>query len=206
MSQAHDLQARDFSGTADPYAKIRLLPDRSNIWQTKIHKKTLNPVFDEDFVFEVPPATFERHCLEILLYDFDAYSRHHCIGGLNLPFSEIDLSERVDFWKPLNPICEPDSRVDLGELMVSFSYLPASEQLNLIVFKARNLRVVDSTRKTSGNNFLAARNVRTFMSLFTNKQWLKLSKKHLIETDTINFFKLIKDTEIQSCVMFLPHY
>lgn len=41
--QAQDLQARDFSGTADPYAKIRLLPDKTNVWQTRIHKKTLNP-------------------------------------------------------------------------------------------------------------------------------------------------------------------
>jgi Ca2+-dependent lipid-binding protein len=41
--QAQDLRARDFSGTADPYAKIRLLPDRNNVWQTRIHKKTLNP-------------------------------------------------------------------------------------------------------------------------------------------------------------------
>jgi hypothetical protein len=45
FSQAHDLQPRDFSGTADPYAKIRLLPDASktNMWQTRIHKRTLNP-------------------------------------------------------------------------------------------------------------------------------------------------------------------
>lgn len=44
-SQAQDLQPRDFSGTADPYAKIRLLPDASktNMWQTRIHKRTLNP-------------------------------------------------------------------------------------------------------------------------------------------------------------------
>lgn len=41
--QAQDLLAREFSGTADPYAKIRLLPDRNNVWQTRIHKKTLNP-------------------------------------------------------------------------------------------------------------------------------------------------------------------
>lgn len=41
--QANDLQPRDFSGTADPYAKIRLLPDKTNFWQTKIHKRTLNP-------------------------------------------------------------------------------------------------------------------------------------------------------------------
>lgn len=43
LIEAQDLQPRDFSGTADPYAKIRLLPDKSNIWQTRIHKKTLNP-------------------------------------------------------------------------------------------------------------------------------------------------------------------
>jgi Ca2+-dependent lipid-binding protein len=43
--QAHDLQPRDFSGTSDPYAKVRLLPDASktNMWQTRIHKRTLNP-------------------------------------------------------------------------------------------------------------------------------------------------------------------
>lgn len=43
FEQANDLQPRDFSGTADPYAKIRLLPDKTNFWQTKIHKRTLNP-------------------------------------------------------------------------------------------------------------------------------------------------------------------
>lgn len=27
----------------DPYAKIRLLPDKNNVWQTRIHRRTLNP-------------------------------------------------------------------------------------------------------------------------------------------------------------------
>lgn len=45
LIEAQDLQPRDFSGTADPYAKVRLLPDASkiNMWQTRIHKRTLNP-------------------------------------------------------------------------------------------------------------------------------------------------------------------
>lgn len=43
LVEAQDLQPRDFSGTADPYAKIKLLPDKTNIWQTRIHKRTLNP-------------------------------------------------------------------------------------------------------------------------------------------------------------------
>lgn len=43
LIDAQDLHPRDFSGTADPYAKIRLLPDKANVWQTRIHKRTLNP-------------------------------------------------------------------------------------------------------------------------------------------------------------------
>jgi len=43
LIEAQNIVPKDYSGTADPYAKIRLLPDRSNVWQTRIHKKTLNP-------------------------------------------------------------------------------------------------------------------------------------------------------------------
>lgn len=107
-------------------------------------------VFDEDFVFEVRPATIGRRTLEILVYDFDAYSRHVCIGGLKVGLSNIDLSDRVELWKPLGPCAEQDFRVDLGDLMVSLSYLPSAERLTVVIIKARNLRVVDDTRNSSG--------------------------------------------------------
>ncbi|XP_022914327.1 synaptotagmin-1 [Onthophagus taurus] len=149
LIEAHDLQARDFSGTADPYAKIRLLPDKTNVWQTRIHKKTLNPVFDEDFVFEVKSTTLSRHTLEVLLYDFDAYSRHHNIGGVQLPLCNIDLNEKVNIWQCLTPCFGHDPKVDLGELMVSLAYLPSAERLTVVVIKARNLRIVDDTRNSS---------------------------------------------------------
>nr|CAD7424411.1 unnamed protein product [Timema monikensis] len=149
LIEAHDLQARDFSGTADPYAKIRLLPDRTNIWQTRIHKRTLNPVFDEDFVFEVRPATLGRRVLEVILYDFDAYSRHHSIGGVKLPLAHIDLSEKVTLWKGLGPCSEQDAKAELGDLMVSLAFLPSAERLTVVILKARNLRVVDDTRTSS---------------------------------------------------------
>ncbi|XP_049961498.1 synaptotagmin-5 isoform X2 [Schistocerca serialis cubense] len=149
LLEAHDLQARDFSGTADPYAKIRLLPDRGNVWQTRIHKKTLNPVFDEDFVFEVSPAALPRRTLEVLLYDFDAYSRHHSIGGVQLPLAQVDLSERLTLWRQLGPCADQDAKAELGEVMVSLSFLPSAERLTVVVLKARNLRIVDDTRASS---------------------------------------------------------
>ncbi|KAK4879992.1 hypothetical protein RN001_008138 [Aquatica leii] len=149
LVEAHDLEARDFSGTADPYAKIRLLPDRTNVWQTRIHKKTLNPVFDEDFVFDVKAASLSYHTLEVLLYNFDAYSRHSNVGGVHIPLANLDLNNKVDCWKGLSPSIEHDTRLDLGELMVSLAYLPSAERLTVVVIKARNLRMVDDTRNSS---------------------------------------------------------
>ncbi|XP_048508331.1 synaptotagmin-5 isoform X2 [Athalia rosae] len=149
LIEARNLQGRELSGTADPYAKIRLLPDRSNVWQTRIHKRTLNPVFDEDFVFEVKPATALWKTLEILIYDFDALSRHRSIGCVRLPLSSVDLGSRAIMSKPILRCTERDVRAELGELMVSMSFLPSAERLTVMVIKARNLRVVDDARTSS---------------------------------------------------------
>ena len=49
--QAADLAAMDLGGTSDPYVKVYLLPDRKKKHETKVHRKTLNPTFDEKFIF-----------------------------------------------------------------------------------------------------------------------------------------------------------
>ncbi|VDQ06156.1 unnamed protein product [Trichobilharzia regenti] len=43
----------DLSGTSDPYVKVFLLPEKKKKHETKVHRKTLNPVFNETFVFKV---------------------------------------------------------------------------------------------------------------------------------------------------------
>jgi hypothetical protein len=75
-------------------------------------------VFDEDFVFEVRPTTLCRRTLEVILYDFDAYSRHHSIGGVKLPLSHVDLSEKVTLWKGLSPCSEQDAKVSNTSLKI----------------------------------------------------------------------------------------
>lgn len=199
--EAQDLQPRDFSGTSDPYAKIRLLPDRTNVWQTRIHKRTLNPVFDEDFVFEERPAVIGRRTLEILLYDFDAYSRHICIGGTKIALSHVDLSDKVELWKQLGSCSEQDQKVDLGDLMVSLSYLPSAERLTVVVIKARNLRVVDDTRNSSDPYVKVA--------ILHNKKKFKKKKTGVHRgTDASVFnealtFDISKDTLKSSLIEFL---
>jgi len=51
--QAADLPGMDISGTSDPYTKVYILPDKKRKYETKVHRKTLNPVFDETFMFKV---------------------------------------------------------------------------------------------------------------------------------------------------------
>ena len=51
--QAADLPGMDMSGTSDPYVKVYLLPDKKKKYETKVHRKTLNPVFNETFIFKV---------------------------------------------------------------------------------------------------------------------------------------------------------
>lgn len=51
--QAADLPGMDMSGTSDPYVKVYLMPDKKKKFETKVHRKTLNPVFNESFTFKV---------------------------------------------------------------------------------------------------------------------------------------------------------
>lgn len=40
------------NGTSDPYVKVYLLPDKKKKFETKVHRKTLNPIFNETFNFK----------------------------------------------------------------------------------------------------------------------------------------------------------
>lgn len=69
--QAEDLPGLDLSGTSDPYVKVYLLPDKKKKFETKVHRKTLNPVFNETFTFKVPYAEITTKTLVFAVYDFD---------------------------------------------------------------------------------------------------------------------------------------
>ncbi|XP_011381239.2 synaptotagmin-3-like [Pteropus vampyrus] len=91
--QALDLPAKDSNGFSDPYVKIYLLPDRKKKFQTKVHRKTLNPVFNETFQFSVPLAELAQRKLHFSVYDFDRFSRHDLIGQVVLD-NLLELAEQ----------------------------------------------------------------------------------------------------------------
>ncbi|KAM3187077.1 hypothetical protein ACTXT7_003042 [Hymenolepis weldensis] len=60
--QARDLPAMDMCGTSDPYVKVFLLPNKKKKFETKVHRKTLNPVFNESFVFKKQLKSVNQEC------------------------------------------------------------------------------------------------------------------------------------------------
>ncbi|KAM4711569.1 synaptotagmin-10 [Anableps anableps] len=143
--KALDLPAKDFTGTSDPYVKIYLLPERKKKFQTRVHRKTLNPTFDETFRF---PVAYDELCnrkLHFSVYDFDRFTSHDMIGEVvvdNL-FELSDLSREAVVWKDIH--AATTESIDLGEIMYSLCYLPTAGRMTLTVIKCRNLKAMDIT-------------------------------------------------------------
>uniref|UniRef100_H3AWF7 Synaptotagmin 9 n=1 Tax=Latimeria chalumnae TaxID=7897 RepID=H3AWF7_LATCH len=145
IHKAINLPAKDFSGTSDPYVKIYLLPDRKTKHQTKVHRKTLNPVFDEVFLFPVPYNELPNRKLHFSVYDFDRFSRHDMIGQVVVDnFLDLtDFPAETKLWRDIEYVTSDN--VDLGDLMFSLCYLPTAGRLTITIIKARNLKAMDIT-------------------------------------------------------------
>ncbi|XP_029523415.1 synaptotagmin-9-like [Oncorhynchus nerka] len=145
IHKAQDLPAKDFTGTSDPYIKIYLLPDRKTKHQTKVHRKTLNPVFDEVFLFPVAYTELPTRKLHFSVYDFDRFTRHDIIGQVVVD-NFLDLADFPRETKLCRDIQFVTSdNVDLGDLMFSLCYLPTAGRLTITMIKARNLKAMDIT-------------------------------------------------------------
>lgn len=58
----------------------------------QVHRKTLNPIFNETFQFGVPLAELHSRKLHFSVYDFDRFSRHDLIGQVVVD-NLLDFSE-----------------------------------------------------------------------------------------------------------------
>ncbi|XP_071763182.1 synaptotagmin-9 isoform X4 [Centroberyx gerrardi] len=145
IHKAEDLPAKDFSGTSDPYVKIYLLPDRKTKHQTKVHRKTLNPVFDEVFLFPVAYSELPTRKLHFSVYDFDRFSRHDIIGQVVVDnfLDLVDFPRETKLCREIQYVSSDN--VDLGDLMFSLCYLPTAGRLTITMIKARNLKAMDIT-------------------------------------------------------------
>ncbi|XP_017878639.1 synaptotagmin-10-like isoform X2 [Ceratina calcarata] len=144
--EARELPVKDVTGSSDPYVKVYLLPDRKKKYQTKVHRKNLNPVFNETFIFSVSFEELRHQYLQFSVYDFDRFSRNDLIGQVVLRelLDCTDLDQEVEY--TMDILCATqDKGKDLGKLMLSLCYLPTAGRLTVTVIKARNLKAMDIT-------------------------------------------------------------
>jgi len=141
VQQAEELIAMDMGGTSDPYVKVFLLPDKKKKFETKVHRKTLNPVFNEAFTFKVPYADAMGKTLVFSIYDFDRFSKHDQIGEVKLPLCMVDLAQTIEEWGEITSLEGDDGK--LGDICFSLRYVPTAGKLTIVILEAKNLKKMD---------------------------------------------------------------
>ncbi|XP_041934780.1 synaptotagmin-1a isoform X3 [Alosa alosa] len=140
--QAAELPAMDMGGTSDPYVKVYLMPDKKKKFETKVHRKTLNPTFNEQFTFKVPYTELGGKTLIMTVYDFDRFSKHDAIGDVKVPMNKVDFSHVTEEWRDLQK-AEKEEQERLGDICCSLRYVPTAGKLTVVVLEAKNLKKMD---------------------------------------------------------------
>ena len=96
MVKAEGLLPKDKGGTSDPFAELKL---GSQVKKTKVAAKTLNPVWNETFDFDVAGLD---SLLSIVIYDEDKGtiygSSKEYLGSIDLPMREIMSQVTIEKW------------------------------------------------------------------------------------------------------------
>lgn len=142
--QAEELPALDMGGTSDPYVKVYLLPDKKKKFETKVHRKTLNPVFNETFNFKVQYSEIIAKTLVFAIFDFDRFSKHDQIGEVKVALNQVDLAQTLEEWRDLTSV-EGEQGQDnkLGDICFSLRYVPTAGKLTVVILEAKNLKKMD---------------------------------------------------------------
>ncbi|CAB3410581.1 unnamed protein product [Caenorhabditis bovis] len=97
------LKARGLSkndaGTADPYVKLYLRKDNGErILKKKTHvrRSTLNPVYNESFVFELPEDRLDRAVIDLQVINHDKINRNDVIGRALLNMEDSHVVEVLE--------------------------------------------------------------------------------------------------------------
>merc|ERR1711899_363097 len=142
--QCTELPALDLGGTSDPYVKVYLMPDKKRKFETKVHRKTLNPFFNETFSFKQVPysETFDK-TLVFSCFDYDRFSKHDQIGEVKVPLCMVDLAQTIEEWKDLCSVKVDDQY--LGDICFSLRYVPTSGKLTVGILECKRLKKMDIT-------------------------------------------------------------
>ncbi|NWU93089.1 SYT1 protein, partial [Upupa epops] len=143
VKQAAELKAMDSGGTSDPYVIVYLTSDVKKRYETKVYRKTLNPIFNESFTFQVPQAEVPESTLVMQIYDFNRFAKHDIIGEVRLPLANVSLQHVIEQWSDLVAASKVEEE-QLGEICFSLRYVPSTGKLTVLILEAKKLKRMDS--------------------------------------------------------------
>ncbi|KAG8146890.1 hypothetical protein E2320_013982 [Naja naja] len=102
--KARQLPKMDITGLSDPYVKVNVYYDRKRIAKKKTHVKkcTLNPIFNESFIYDIPADLLPDVSMEFLVIDFDRTTKNEVVGRLILGAHSVTAGG-VEHWRE---VCE----------------------------------------------------------------------------------------------------
>lgn len=65
-------------------------------FQTQIHRKTVNPLFNETFMLDISSRTVAHYTVILLLCDYDRFSRPDVVGQSCIKLKDLDLTKEQD--------------------------------------------------------------------------------------------------------------
>lgn len=105
--EGRNLASKDANGLSDPYVKVYFGKHKK---KTKIVKKSLNPFFNEEFVFEVPDSFYKADqrtdadsLIVISCWDWDRLGSNEFMGEFSLRLHELESDVIHDMWYILLP-------------------------------------------------------------------------------------------------------
>ncbi|OCT71983.1 synaptotagmin-15 isoform X1 [Xenopus laevis] len=132
------------SDSCNPFLKIHLLPDERRHLQSKTKRKTVNPQFDETFVFQVSGKTIHQRTLRFSVYHVDKIKKHHLLGQVLFPLKNESLTddENMVIWRDLElENLEPPS--EYGNIQFSLSYNDYLGRLTVVVLRAKGIQFLE---------------------------------------------------------------
>uniref|UniRef100_A0A8C0BWM3 C2 domain-containing protein n=1 Tax=Buteo japonicus TaxID=224669 RepID=A0A8C0BWM3_9AVES len=165
------IKARKLQPPADscsPFVKIYLLPDKRSYLQSKTKCKTLNPQFDENFVFQVSSKMLLQRTLKFLVYHVNKQKKHHLLGQVTFPLKNQTLTDdnKLVIWRDLEKEnLEPPS--EHGDIQFSLSYNDYLGRLTVVVLRARGLKLQEESHAVS---------VYVKVSLMNHNKFIKSKK------------------------------
>lgn len=168
--QAADLPGMDATGASDPYVKVYIMGDNKR-FETQVHKKTLNPIFNDSFNFKIPYAEVVKKIVVFKVFDYDRFTKNEEIGRFLIPLNTVDLGRVTEEWRDLvAPDADSQDEV-LGDICLSMRYVPTTEKLTITVLEAKNLHPRENSI-TAGRKYRHKQKLNKFSVFYCKNKGL----------------------------------